>query len=191
MINMAVQLLAGQLNQYLRRTYDLNEDVVVISNLVDLDGSVAPNVNNKLVIFLTSIEKDSMPFRQVMPGQVDGQRVPASRPPIYLNLQVMMAANFNGNNYPEALKFISSTIIFFQRHPLFNHQITPELDERIEKLILEMENLTIQDLSNLWGTLGGKYLPSVLYKVRVVTFDTEKVVDQISVVRNPSSSMKG
>ncbi len=77
MINMAVQLLSGQLNQYLIRTYNLNEDVVVISNLVDLDGSVAPNVN----------------------------------------LQVMMAVHFNGNNYPEALKFIFSTIIFFQCHP--------------------------------------------------------------------------
>ncbi len=132
-----------------------------------------------------------MPFRQVTPDQANGRRVPASRPPFYLNLQVMMAANFNGNNYPEALKFISSTIIFFQRHSLFNHQITPELDERIEKLILEVENLTIQDLSNLWGLLGGKYLPSVLYKVRVVAFDTEEVVDQIPVVRNPLSSMKG
>ena len=191
MINMAVQLLAGQLNQYLRRTYDLNEDVVVISNLADLDGSVAPNVNNKMVVFLTSIEKDSVPFRQVMPGQVEGQRLPESRSPIYLNLQIMMAANFNGNNYPDALKFISSTIIFFQRHSLFNHQVTPELDERIEKLFLEVENLTIQDLSNLWGTLGGKYIPSVLYKVRVVAFDTEEVVGQIPVVRNPSSSMKG
>jgi len=29
----------------------------------------------------------------------------------------MMAANFNGNNYPEALKFISSTIIFFSVTP--------------------------------------------------------------------------
>lgn len=191
MINMAVQLLAGQLNQYLRRTYDLNENVVVVSNLVGLDGSVAPNVDNKLVVFLTNIEKDSMPFRQTAPGQGDSRRIVTSRPPLYLNLQVMMAANFNGNNYPEALKFISSTISFFQRQPIFNHQTSPEMDERIEKLILEIENLTTQDMSNLWGSLGGKYIPSILYKVRMVTFDAAGVVDQIPTVRDPSSSMKG
>ncbi|MDH5553164.1 MAG: DUF4255 domain-containing protein [Nitrosomonas sp.] len=61
----------------------------------------------------------------------------------------------------------------------------------MNNLLLEVENLTIQDMSNLWGTLGGKYLPSVSYKVRVVAFDSEEVVDQIPVVSNPSYSMKG
>ena len=46
MINLAVQLLAGQLNQYLRRTYNLGEDVVVVSNLLEMDGSVALFVSN-------------------------------------------------------------------------------------------------------------------------------------------------
>lgn len=191
MINMAVQLLAGQLNQYLRRTYDLNENVVVVSNLVGLDGTAAPNVDNKLVVFLTNIEKDSMPFRQTAPAQGDSRRIVASSPPLYLNLKVMMAANFNGNNYPEALKFISSTINFFQRQSIFNHQTSPELDARIEKLVLEIENLTTQDMSNLWSSLGGKYIPSILYRVRIVTFDSAGVVDQIPTVRDPSSSMKG
>lgn len=189
MINLAVQLLATQLNQYLRRTYNLGEDVVVVSNLLEMDGSVAANVNNKLVIFLVNIEKDTVPFRQVNSHEV-GQREVRSSMPLYFNLYLMMTANFTGSNYPEALKFLSSTISFFQKNHVMNHQTAPELDARIEKLILDIENLSIQDLSNLWGALGGKYLPSILYKVRMVAFDAEDIVGRVSVVGEPKTTVQ-
>ena len=46
MINLAIQLLAAQLNQHLRRAYDLNEDRVIVSNLLDMSGVAAPNISN-------------------------------------------------------------------------------------------------------------------------------------------------
>lgn len=189
MINVAVQLLATQLNQYLRRTYNLTEDVVVISNLLEIDGTVAANVNNKLVVFLVNIERDAVPFRQVNLHEA-GERGVQSSLPLYFNLYLMMAANFTGNNYPEALKFLSSTIGFFQKNQVVTHQTAPEMDQRIEKLILDIENLSIQDLSNLWGTLGGKYLPSILYKVRMVAFDAEDIVGRVPVVGEPKPSVQ-
>ncbi len=189
MINLAIQLLATQLNQHLRRVYDLTEDVVVVSNLVEVDGNPATNVNNKLVIYLTNIQKEGVPARQGNAQEI-GQRAVQSQQPLHFNLFVMMTANFTGNNYPEALKFLSSTISFFQRHPLFNHQTTPELDQRIEKLILDIENLSMLDLSNLWGSVGGKYLPSILYKVRMVTFDAEEIVGRVPVVTGTKPSIR-
>lgn len=189
MINLAVQLLATQLNQYLRRTYNLGEDVVVVSNLLEMDGSAAANINNKLVICLVNIEKDSVPFRQVSSHE-RGERAIQSSVPLYFNLYLMMTANFTGTNYSEALKFLSSTISFFQKNHVVNHQTAPELDPRIEKLILDIENLSIQDLSNLWSSLGGKYLPSILYRVRMVAFDSEDIVGLIPVVSEPKSTMQ-
>ncbi|PSJ18972.1 DUF4255 domain-containing protein [Nitrosomonas supralitoralis] len=189
MINLAVQLLATQLNQYLRRTYNLGEDVVVVSNLLEMDGSMAANVNNKLVIFLVNIEKDAIPFRQVKSHEVR-QLEMQSVAPFYFNLYLMMTANFTGNHYSEALKFLSSTISFFQRNYVINRQIAPEMDARIEKLILDIENLSIQDLSNLWGALGGKYLPSILYRVRMVAFDAEDIAGRIPLVSEPKPSVQ-
>lgn len=189
MINAAVSHLASQLNQFLRRTFDLNEDIVVVSNLLEQDGSVAPHVNNKIVIFLTNIEKDTTPFRQSSSATGDDGRILMSTPPIYLNLYVMVAANFSGSNYSEALKFISNAIGFFQKQAVFDHSSTPDLDRRIEKLVLDIENLKIQDLSNLWGLLSGKYLPSVLYKVRMVALDAGDVVAQVPMVRDPQTSI--
>jgi hypothetical protein len=184
MINSAISHLANQLNQFLKRSFELNEDVVVVSNILEQDGSLSPNVNNKVVVILTNIEKDTVPYRQAPNGKTvsggEGARSGIGRPPVYLNLYLMFVANFSGNNYSEALKFISKTIGFFQRQSVFDQHSTPDLDPRIEKLILDIENLSIQDLSNLWGLLSGKYLPSILYKVRMVSFDTDDIIGQVS-----------
>ncbi|WP_211753341.1 DUF4255 domain-containing protein [Nitrosomonas aestuarii] len=180
--------MATQLNQHLRRTYDLSEDVVIVSNLLDVDGSVAPNTHNKLVIFLTNVEKDSVSAgagRSQSFGEWTVQRSAA----VNFNLYVMLTANFTGNNYAEALKFLSSTIGYFQRNPLFNHQTAPDMDRRIEKLILDIENLSIQDLSNLWSSLGGKYMPSILYRVRMITFDSDEITGRQPVVTTPRPSV--
>jgi len=187
MINLVTQLLAAQLNQYLRRTYDLNEDKVIVSNLLEMDGSVASNINNRLVIYLINIEKDAVASRYVTSQEADHRSV-QRRVPLSLNLFVMMTAHFTGDNYAEALKFLSNTISYFQSNPMFNHQNTPDMDRRIEKLILDIENLSIQDLSNLWGSLGGKYLPSILYRVRMITFDMDGITGQLPVVTEPQST---
>ncbi len=188
-INAAISHLANQLNQFLKRSFGLTEDIVTVSNIVEPDGSIAPNVNNKLVMLLTNIERDTVPFRKPSSNASGNARSPISVPPLYLNLYVMVAANFSGKNYPEALKLISNTISFFQRQPVFDRNSTPDLDQRIEKLILDMENLKIQDLSNVWGLLGGKYLPSVLYKVRMVTFDAADIVGQVPTLQDPQLSL--
>ena len=190
MIDAAIQHIAGQLNQYLIRTFDLHEDIVAVSNLLEQDGSVSVHVNNMLVVFLANIEKDTSPLRQPPSQSVGEDRAVISYPPIYLNLYVMVAAAFSGSHYPEALKFISNAIGFFQRQPVFDHQNTPDLDDRISKLVMDMENLSIHDMSNLWGVVSGKYLPSVLYKVRMVAIDSGDVASQVTIMKTPQSSVE-
>ncbi len=191
MIQAAINHLAVQLNAYLKRTNNLTEDIVVVSSLVESDGNVAANTNNKLVLFLTNIEKDPVPqANAVRATGFDGRALVGSRS-LYLNLYVMLAANFSGSNYPEALKFISKAIAFFQMQPVFDKQSTPDLDSRIDKLVLDIENLNIQDLSNLWGLLGGKYLPSVYYRVRMVSINPDNVIAQLPYATRPQTDVRG
>ena len=187
MIDAAISHIANQLNQYLRRSFDLNEDIVVVSNILEQDGSLAANVDNKLVMFLINVEKDTVPFRSQHSQTTGLDRSVISYPPIYLNLYLMVAGHFSGNNYPEALKFLSNTISFFQRRPVMDHENTPDLDSRIEKLILDIENLNIKDLSTLWSAITGKYLPSVIYKVRMVAFDSGDVRSRAPMVEEMQS----
>jgi len=185
MIDSAVSHIASQLNQYLRRSFDLTEDVVVISNILEQDGSVASHIDNKLVVFLVNIEKDAVAHRQPDGNMVGGDRSVTSYPPIYLNLYLMFAGNFSSNNYLESLKFVSNTISFFQRRPVFDHQNTPDLDSRIDKLVMDIENVNITDLSNLWSVLSGRYLPSILYKVRLVALDSGDVITRAPTLKEP------
>jgi len=189
MIHIAIAHIANHLNQYLKRTFDLNEDIVVTSNIVEQDGTVVSHINNKLVMCLINVEKDTMALRQLMNGNSGGQRIATGPPPLYFNLYLMVIGHFSSNNYSEALKFLSNSISFFQRSPVFDHASTPDLDKRIDRLVLDIENLNFQDLSNVWGVLGGRYLPSVLYKVRMVVFDAGDVRGQTATVQEPQYSI--
>ena len=189
MIYAAVSHLANQLNQFLKRTFELGEDVVVLSNILEQDGSLAPNINNKLVVFLVNVEQDTTSSARPH-GAASATPSVSTYPPISLNLYVMVAANFNSGNYSEALKFLSNAIGFFQRQPFFDHQSTPDLDKRISKLALSIENLNFQDLSSLWGALSGKYMPSILYKVRMVSFDSGDIRSQLSPIKGFQPSVK-
>jgi len=59
----------------------------------------------------------------------------------------------------------------FQKKFAFDHSNTPSLDPNIEKLILDMDSLTLQQLHEIWSVLGGRYFPSVVYRMRMVTID--------------------
>jgi hypothetical protein len=187
MIYAAVSHVANQLNLFLKRSFDLNEDVVVMSNLLEQDGTLAPNMGNKLVVFLVNVEKETTSSRQAFSSGLE--QAVSTYPPVHMNLYVMIASHFGASNYAEALKFLSNTVSFFQRQPIFDHQQTPDLDKRIDKLVLDIENLNIQDLSSLWGILSGKYLPSILYKVRMVSFDSGDIRNQLSPIRQYQSAL--
>ena len=70
MLHVAISHLAEQLNQFFKHTFELSEDVAVVSNLLELDGSMAGAVNNKLVMFVVNLEKDTMPYQQPL-GSVE------------------------------------------------------------------------------------------------------------------------
>ncbi|HEY0921266.1 DUF4255 domain-containing protein [Rheinheimera pacifica] len=189
MIAKTLSQLAAQLNRFLRHSFTLEEDIVLVSNLNEADGTVLTQVNNKLALFLVGVEKEAASRVKTTLLDTGYVRSANSAPPLHLNLYVMLAANFNGTNYSDALTLLSASISFFQRNPLFTHQNLPDLDPAIERLALDMENLNIQDASNLWGMLSGKYLPSVLYKVRMISFDGADIYSQSSLLRKPATDI--
>lgn len=168
MIERAISIIADKLNQHLKGTFSINENMVEISNVINQDGSVPPNIENKIVAFVVNIERDTIAHLRAPARNSFQSRIPVTTKPAYLNIYLCFAGNFSGKNYRESLKLLSNAIGFFQNHSVFDHSNTPDLDSAIEKLLLEYVNLDIKDLSNLWGVLSGKYIPSVIYKMRMV-----------------------
>lgn len=189
MIDAAISHIASELNQHLMRVFDINEDVVVISNILEQDGTVSTHINNKIVVSLINIEKDYLAYRHKSPANTSALATTVTSPPLYFNLYLMFSSYFSGSNYQEGLKFISNTINYFQAQNVFDKNTSSGLDKSIDKLILDVENLDFSELSNLWGVLSGKYLPSVMYKVRMVIFDAKAIKKQTPKLSKAESVM--
>lgn len=161
MIYSVLNTVADKLNFYLKNRFSLAEDKVLLSNIVNQDGSLAITEGDKVVITLVNIQEETVSSRMNKMDNVYR--------PINLNLYVLFSAYFTENNYPEALKFLSAVISFFQANCVFNHANTPDLSVNVEKLSFDIVNQDLQNQSHMWGTLGGKYMPSIIYKIRMIT----------------------
>ena len=168
MIYEALSCLTEEMNEFFRNKLRVNEEKVVLSGLVNQDGSIAIQGENKIIVTLVNIEKETARKGQMknVPS-IHGTRADA----IQLNLYVLFSAYFSSGNYPEALRFLSFIIAYFQQKNVFDRSNTPGLDTNIERLSFEIVDVNPDTLSNMWSTLGAKYMPSILYKVRMVNID--------------------
>lgn len=92
-------------------------------------------------------------------------------PPVHLNLDVLFAFNFS--SFDTSLVHLSRVIETYQTQRYFDAATpvapgAPTFPPELQRLVLDMANLTLEERNNLWSTLGGAYLPSVLYRVRLV-----------------------
>ena len=93
-------------------------------------------------------------------------------PAIHLYLTLLFTSVRQAGGYGLSLQDLQNVIGCFQRKYVFDHLNTPALPADIEKLILDMVSLNLQQLHEIWSVLGGRYFPSVVYRMRMVTIDT-------------------
>ncbi len=169
MLYEALTFVAKELNEYIKMKFGLVDDKVVISNLVNQDGSFAVKEENKVILALAGIQDEKMLSKSNMNAH-DG-RFSKGRPPVTINLFVLITTTYYGELMSEGLKFLSLIIGFFQGNGVFTSTTSPGLDPNIGKLIFELHNLEFTEQNNLWACMGAKYTPSVLYKVRMITIE--------------------
>ena len=165
MIHNALTTVTEQLNEHIRNELHMQEDMVVMNSLVDVKGDINVQVENRVCVFLQNIEEE----RMAKNGGI--QSNPGVSPAMRFNLYLVVAAHFPDPNYREALRFISHVIEFFQGKPVFDRSNTPTLSPSIERLTFEFVNQDFMGLNNLWSSIGAKYIPSVVLKVRMLTFN--------------------
>lgn len=187
MIFSAIHIVEQTLNDYLKLKFKSNDNRLEVCNLLDQDGRLALTDPNKVIATLINIERESsMGIAPKINNHHNGRHT-LGNPPLHINLYLLFTSLYSGKNYKEGLKFLSAIMEYLQAHACFNHHNTPQLSKRIEKLTFENVNLDIQNLSHLWGTIGGKYMPSALYKMRMVTIDQEAVEAEIQSVEAPNT----
>jgi hypothetical protein len=166
MIDVALEFLKSELNTYLLTQIGSASVSVELSKLVDEAGKYA-FAEGKIAASIINIEEDRI-FKSQLPEHLytNGQHL-VLEPELKLNLYVLFAANLKV--YDQALKYISYILTYFQSHPAFTSVEYPALNPRIEKLTVELQSLNYEQLNQVWAFIGGKQLPSVIYKVRMVS----------------------
>jgi hypothetical protein len=187
MINNALQTVAKELNGYLMRKFQLHEDKAILGGILNESGSVPEGNKDKVLITLVNLEQDSSHYRYSNFQKAGETSNSQYNVPFNFNLDVLITALFN--DYSEALKFLSEAIYFFQAKNLFNHQNTPDLDPDIQQLTFEVIKLSYHEVHSLWSALGAKYMPSVLFKMRILSFQGDQVQQVIAAVGEKGSGV--
>ncbi len=174
MIFETIDFLAAEVNAYLNQQLGSTSDPRLrLGNVaLALDGSLTGgnSLDGKAVLSLVNIEQDR------------ATRTPSNRvktttearyknPPILLNFYVLFS--INKPEYDECLKWLGHVVTLFQYQKHFSPVTHPNLDSRIEELGIELYTMNFEQVNHLWSIMGGKYLPSVLYKVRQVSVDAQ------------------
>ena len=193
MIEDALRILKFELESYINQATQAQGKVVTLGNIAFLEDSTSnANLRNQLIISLVNLEEESVFKNNSFYRQVNGRdSLVRANPPVYLNLYILISAYFP-DLYENALIFLSHAVRFFQGKNAFTMQnIQQSLNGAGAtaingdfKLILDLYTLTFEQINHLWGALGGKQLPFVMYKCRLIRLEHEFIKNQAPLIEN-------
>lgn len=183
-----IQIVVKFLVQELRKQDGLHEDAqppfVVMKSFVNNKGE--NNLNDGEVgITLVSVEEERYLKPQNQKERRVDDTVSFANPEIYLNLYLLMAvkpSDAADDNYGIALKRLSLVLEYFQANSYFENISLPASSEMIEKMMIDLYTLSFEQQNQLWASLGAKYMPSVVYKIRLVVIDKNEFGDTQKVI---------
>ena len=148
----------------------LNADIGNISEIINDNNN--NGVNADIIISLINIEENRISRDPNNFIRKDGG-ILLKKPAVHLYLTLLFTSvRRAAGAYGLSLQDLQDVIGVFQRKDVFDHSNTAALDQNIEKLILDMVSLNLQQLHEIWSVLGGRYFPSVVYRMRMVTIDS-------------------
>jgi hypothetical protein len=194
MIYETLQIISEQLDNYLSASGLSN--LVVLENIamIETTSENSDKLTNKVVLTLLNMEEETtlknLPHFKVINKITTEYR----NPPIHLNLFLLISANCN--TYVNSLRSLSKTIEFFQGKKIFTSENTVyETKEDFDvltrfKLIVDLYTPTFEELNYVWGTLGGRQLPSVIYKIQLIEIDRQELIGTSKFILEITDTLK-
>jgi hypothetical protein len=174
MIDVALGFIVKNVNAYLvaRSGSPDTPPPVVLSPLVDDLGKWVVDDAHIGATLINVEEERVLRAQERQVAFVNGRNVilPA---PLKLNLHLLFASRLK--DYALALRQLSLILTYFQGHPSFSRPSYPDLDLGLDKLSVELMTLGYDQLNQIWTFVGSKQLPSVVYKIRMVTLQDDQV----------------
>ena len=175
----AVSLLLSGLNQHIHAadgSASGSTDVAIWGNVSQWDhpdnGTL---LENQLILSLINLEEEAT-LKNGQTAFRHGSLVEYRHRPVHLNLFLIFAANYT--NYDVSLQRLDQVVTYFQSHKQFDPSsfpgAVPAMHPETElSLTMELVSLSLEEINHLWGVLGGKALPFVAYRGRLVVLEEE------------------
>jgi|AntRauTorckE6833_2_1112554.scaffolds.fasta_scaffold28199_2 hypothetical protein len=187
MIFKALSLISSQLNEYIEPL--AGDAEVIIGNIALHELPDQNELKDKVVVSVINIEEEATLKNYTRESKI-GSSVRYFHHPVHMNLYLLFTANYP-QSYDTALIRLSSIIRFFQHRHSFDIQSAQPLPDTVDitdpddmdmLLKIELCTLTFEQINYLWGTLGGKQMPFVLYKARLVTIQENKIFKEGGII---------
>ncbi|TND08153.1 MAG: hypothetical protein FD123_2547 [Bacteroidetes bacterium] len=200
MIDEALKFLTLEVNKYLNmRSMPVSgtTDEIQLSSVTHAatEGSEVTIANGKLALSLINIEEERVVKEQRTAYRNENNDIEHYNPEIRINLYVLISARFDNisgaSSYEEGLKQLSYVMTFFQGKHVFVPENSPDMPSELQKLIVELYSTSFEQQYNYWTVIGTKYLPSALYRVRLVTFQDKRILDQAAPITTSSINLTG
>lgn len=187
MISHALTIVINELNAHLSAIYGPGANKVRLGNPSDGFVSDKEGMSRDSVVFSVINIREEKTLKNLPNYVRDDVRQIAqyANPPVFLNFQILAISPHE--TYADGLILLSRVIRFFQFRNVFTQEevdpksITDSAPKNsldcLEsfKLIFDLYSPSMEEVNHLWGTLGGKQYPFVIYWMRMLDlkFHTE------------------
>lgn len=179
MIDKALRYVVSELNDYFYAVLpplapaSTDRERVVAASLFDLDGKVNTNAKDRVVAQVVNVQEDRVYHSVDVYKRRDDGTGELMRPEIKVNVFVLFVANIA--DYAEATKMLSWVMAFFQHRNSFEYSAIAGLTDRPGHFTFELYSMSFEQQNHLWGALGAKYMPSVMFKLGIVDIRDEQL----------------
>lgn len=185
MLSHALAIVVNELEKHLRDTYapPAGAPLVQLGNIAEGVGNVPGNAASPprdVIVFQMVNIREEKALKNLSNWRRNDAALTVvyENPPVFLNFHILITATHA--TYYNALLMLSRAIRFFQHQKVFEQDsVDPgsliknapanALDQlETFKLIFDLYSPTMEEVNHLWGTLGGKQYPFVLYTLRLM-----------------------
>ncbi|MUG97756.1 DUF4255 domain-containing protein [Scytonema sp. UIC 10036] len=149
--------------------------VVIVENIAMAEelGGQSNQINGHVVMSLVNLQEETTLKNNAHYRSENGRTI-YQNPPVNLNLFILFSALHN--QYETALRLLSRVVEFFQWQKELTLTTVPGIGgvSRDLRILTDLYSLTFEQLNHLWGALGGKQVPFVLYRARIVALEAQK-----------------
>ena len=187
MIGTFLNAVRSLLNNEISSRLGLIEEPIIQGNISQLDS--LSNLTGSVLMSLVNLEQDAPLRNNPNYTSLSDTQIKYHNPKTVINLYILFATHLTEDTGTTGLDILTEVIASLQRRNVFTGQelgfpLNNGSILQTERAIFDQYSLSIEQLNHLWGILGGKYLPSVLYKVRLISVFVDEDTDPAGVIRS-------